>query len=340
MNTPISSLEKCPHFPVMMSEVIQTCNPIDGGLFVDCTFGGGSYTKEFLKYPKARVIALDRDKSTIDKAKKIKEKNPKKFLFFNEKFSNLDKVISNESKPNAIIFDLGLSMIQLQDYSRGFSFKSKGRIDMQMGLSFLSAEEVVNTFDEKTLKLIIKIFGDEKEASNIARNIIRERENKRITNISELVEIIKKSKKRNFNKKINVCTKTFQALRIFVNKETTELIEGLIKATQLVKDGGKIVVISFHSIEDKIVKFYFKNYSSNKSNPSRYLPSIKDKKNSFFEKYQNKFFTPSKEEILKNPSSRSAKLRYVIRTKNEFVYPKNFKLKFKKYLELEGLNDK
>ena len=340
MNTPISSLEKCPHFPVMMSEVIQTCNPIDGGLFVDCTFGGGSYTKEFLKYPKARVIALDRDKKTIDKAKKIKEKNPKKFLFFNEKFSNLDKVISNESKPNAIIFDLGLSMIQLQDYSRGFSFKSKGRIDMQMGLSFLSAEEVVNTFDEKTLKLIIKIFGDEKEASNIARNIIRERKNKRITNISELVEIIKKSKKRNFNKKINVCTKTFQASRIFVNKETTELIEGLIKATQLVKDGGKIVVISFHSIEDKIVKFYFKNYSSNKSNPSRYLPSIKDKKNSFFEKYQNKFFIPSKEEILKNPSSRSAKLRYVIRAKDEFVYPKDFKLKFKKYLELEGLNDK
>ena len=340
MNTPMSSLEKCPHFPVMMSEVIQTCNPIDGGLFVDCTFGGGSYSKEFLKHPKTKVIALDRDKKVIEEAKIVKEKNPKKFLFFNEKFSNLDKVIRKEKKPNAIIFDLGLSTTQLQDYSRGFSFKSKEKIDMQMGLSFLSAEEVLNTFDEKTLKLIIKIFGDEQEASKIAKNIIGERKNKRITNISELVEIIKKSKKRNFNKKINVCTKTFQALRIFVNKETTELIEGLIKATELVKNGGKIIVVSFHSIEDKIVKYYFKNYSLSKSNPSRYLPSTKEKKISFFEKYRNEFFTPSQEEILKNPPSRSAKLRYVIRAKDEFVYPKDFKIKFKRYLDLESLNDK
>lgn len=336
----MSSLEKFPHFPVMMSEVIQTCNPINGSLIVDCTFGGGNYTKEFLKYPKTKVIALDRDKTVINKANKIKEKNPEKFLFFNEKFSNLDKVISKDSKPNAIIFDLGLSMQQLQDYSRGFSFNSKEKIDMQMGLSFLSAEEVVNTFDEKTLKLIIKIFGDEKEASKIARNIIISRRKKRISNISELVEIIKKSKKRNFHKKINVCTKTFQALRIFVNKETTELIEGLIKATQLIKHGGKIIVISFHSIEDKIVKYYFKNYSSNKSNPSRYVPSVKDKSTLFFEKYQNKFLTPTQKEIKINPPSRSAKLRFVIRRKNDFVYPKEFKKKFKRYLDLESINEK
>ena len=340
MNTPMSSLENSPHFPVMMSEVLQTCNPIDGGLFVDCTFGGGSYTKEFLKHPKTKVIALDRDKAAIDRAKIIKERNPKKFLFFNEKFSNLDKVISKENKPNAIIFDLGLSMIQLQDHSRGFSFKSKEKIDMQMGLSFLSAEEVINTFDEKTLKLIIKIFGNEQEASKIAKNIIRKRKNKRITNISELVEIIEKSKKRNYNKKINVCTKTFQALRIFVNKETTELIEGLIKATQLVRDGGKIIVVSFHSIEDKIVKYYFKNYSLNKSNPSRYLPSTNDKRISFFENYQNKLLTPSQQEMIRNPASRSAKLRYVVRRKEEFVYPDNFKIKFKKYLDLENIHDK
>jgi len=340
MNTPMSSLENFPHFPVMMSEILQTCNPIDGGLFVDCTFGGGSYTKELLKHPKTKVIALDRDKTAIDRAKIIKERNPENFLFFNEKFSNLDKVISKENKPNAIIFDLGLSMIQLQDYSRGFSFKSKAKIDMQMGLSFLSAEEVINTFDEKTLKLIIKIFGDEQEASKIAKNIIRKRKSKKITNTSELVEIIEKSKKRNYNKKINVCTKTFQALRIFVNKETTELIEGLIKATQLVRDGGKIIVVSFHSIEDKIVKYYFKTYSLNKSNPSRYLPSTNDKKISFFENYQNKFLTPSQQEMIRNPASRSAKLRYVVRRKEGFVYPDNFRIKFKKYLDLENINDK
>jgi 16S rRNA (cytosine1402-N4)-methyltransferase len=151
------------------------------------------------------------------------------------------------------------------------------------------------------------------------------------------VQIIEASKKKNYNKKINVCTKTFQALRIFVNKETTELIEGLIKASQLIKFGGKIIVVSFHSIEDKIIKYYFTNYSSNKSNPSRYLPTENNKKNSFFEKYKNNFLTPSPEELVKNPASRSAKLREAIRTKQEFIYPSEFKEKFKKYIEIENV---
>ena len=338
MTPTISSLETT-HFPVMINEVIQTCHPIEGGLFVDCTFGGGGYSKELLKFSNTKVIALDRDKNAKERAEKIKKKNSKNFLFYNEKFSNLDKVISNKNKPNGIIFDLGLSTIQLQDYDRGFSFKSKSKIDMQMGLSFLSAEEVINTYDEKMLKLIIKIFGDEKEASKIAKNIVKTRKDKKITNVTQLVEIIEKSKKKNYNKRINVCTKTFQALRIFVNKETTELIEGLIKATKLIKDGGKIIVISFHSIEDKIVKYYFKNYSSSKSNPSRYLPSENNKKNTFFENYHNKFLAPSAEELVQNPASRSAKLRFVTRRKQNFLYPDDLKLKFNKYLELESLNN-
>ena len=140
-----------------------------------------------------------------------------------------------------------------------------------------------------------------------------------------------------FNKKINVCTKTFQALRIFVNKETSELIEGLIKATQLVRKGGKIIIISFHSIEDKIVKYYFTNYSSNKSNPSRYMPTENNQKNFFFEKYRNNFLTPSPEELVKNPASRSAKLREAVRTDQQFIYPREFKEKFKKYIEIENV---
>ena len=171
------------------------------------------------------------------------------------------------------------------------------------------------------------------------QGILLYQEEKRISNISELVEIIKKSKKRNFNKKINVCTKTFQALRIFVNKETTELIEGLIKATQLIKHGGKIIVISFHSIEDKIVKYYFKNYSSNKSNPSRYVPSVKDKSTLFFEKYQNKFLTPTQKEIKINPPFTLGKVKICNSKKNDFVYPKEFKTRFKRYLDLESINE-
>ena len=335
MNTPITSLEKS-HFPVMLSEVIQTCHPVSGGTFIDCTFGAGGYSKELLKFPDTSVIAFDRDQTSFNKAKKIKEKYPNKFLFFNEKFSNIDKVINKENKPDAIIFDLGLSMIQLLDYSRGFSFRAKDKIDMQMGLSSISAEDVINTLDEKKLKLIIKIFGDEKEASKIAKNITIERKNKKITTVSKLVEIIERSKKKNYNKKINVCTKTFQALRIFVNKETTELIEGLIKATKLVKFGGKIIVVTFHSIEDKIVKYYFTNYSANKSNPSRYLPGLNNNKTSLFESYRNKFLKPSSSEILKNPASRSAKLRYAVREKIDFFYPEELKEKFKTYLDLEN----
>ena len=337
MKNTISSLEK-KHFPVMLNEVVQTClNTKKNQLIIDCTFGGGGYSEELLKSPNVKVIALDRDKSAISRAKDLEKIFPNKFTFYNEKFSNLDKIIKEENKPNVIIFDLGLSNFQLQDYKRGFSFKSNERIDMQMGLSKISAEDVINTLDEQSLKLIIKILGEEKEANRIVKNIIKARTLKKIDTVTDLVQIIEASKKKNYNKKINVCTKTFQALRIFVNKETTELIEGLIKASQLIKFGGKIIVVSFHSIEDKIIKYYFTNYSSNKSNPSRYLPTENNKKNSFFEKYKNNFLTPSPEELVKNPASRSAKLREAIRTKQEFIYPNEFKEKFKKYIEIENV---
>jgi 16S rRNA (cytosine1402-N4)-methyltransferase len=337
MKTTLTSLEK-KHFPVMLNEVLQICLPINKNqLVIDCTFGGGGYSKELLKLPNVKVIALDRDKSVISRAKNLEKKFPYQFTFYNEKFSNLEKIIKKESKPDVIIFDLGLSTFQLQDYSRGFSFKSRERIDMQMGLSETSAEDIINTLDEKNLKLIIKILGEEKEANRITRNIIKARSIKRIDTVTELVRIIESSKKKNYNKKINVCTKTFQALRIFVNKETTELIEGLIKASQLIKSGGKIIIISFHSIEDKIIKYYFTNYSSNKSNPSRYLPNENNQKNSFFEKYKNNFLTPTPEEVIKNSASRSAKLRKAIRTEQEFIYPKEFKEKFKKYTDIENV---
>ena len=336
MKIPISSLETN-HFPVMINEIIQTCSPKEGELFIDCTFGGGSYSKELLKYPNTKVIALDRDKSAAIRAKNLEKNFSKKFSFYNEKFSNLDRVITKEKKPDIIIFDLGLSTLQLQDYSRGFSFRSSAKIDMQMGLSNRSAEDIINTAEEKNLRLIIKILGEEKEANRITRNIIKARTIKKITTVAELVQIIESSKKKNYNKKINVCTKTFQALRIFVNKETTELIEGLIKASQLIKSGGKIIIVSFHSIEDRIIKYYFTNYSSNKSNPSRYMPTENNQKNSFFDKYKNNFLIPSLEELVKNPASRSAKLRKAIRTKQEFIYPKEFKEKFKKYIDIENV---
>ncbi len=335
MNTQTSSLEFS-HFPVMLGEVIQISSPAKGGVFVDCTFGGGGYSKALLKFPKTRVIGIDRDEAVISLAKKLEKKYFKRFKFYKLKFSQIDTIFKDNI--DTIIFDLGLSSIQLNNFKRGFSFKSKDKLDMTMGLSDISAQEVINTFSEGQLKLIIKILGEEKEASKIAKNIVKARSIKKISRVDELVKIIEKSKKKIFSSKINPCTKTFQALRIFVNKEITELVNGIIKAAKVVKPGGKILVITFHSIEDKIVKYFFSNFSKNKSKPSRYLPDDDYTNFAIFEKYSNKIIKPSKEELIKNNPSRSAKLRAAIRSKNKFIYPNNLVQKFKKYLEVEELH--
>ena len=335
MNNQPLSLESY-HFPVMLNEIIKISSPSNGGNYIDCTFGGGGYSKQLLKFPNTIVKGLDRDKAVNLVAKKLEKKFPKRFKFHQIKFSQLDTV--SKEFVDIVIFDLGLSSIQLKDLDRGFSFKSTKNLDMSMGLSKISAQDVINNLSELNLKLIIKILGEEKEASRIAKNIVKFRSEKKITKVHELVKIIVKSKKKNFSSKINPCTKTFQALRIFVNKEITELINGIINATKILKPGGKILVVSFHSIEDKIVKYLFSNYSSNKSKPSRYIPDNITNSTGLFEKYKNKIIKPSEEEIKKNFASRSAKLRFATRSKNEFQYPEELLSKFKKYLDLEAIN--
>ena len=330
-----SSLEFS-HFPVMLSEVLKISSPYNGGSFIDCTFGGGNYSREILKFPKTSVLALDRDKKVISLAQDFKKKFPKRFKFYQIRFSALDKIIND--KVDVAIFDLGLSSIQLDDLDRGFSFRSHEKLDMSMGLNEVTAFEAINNLSEQNLKLVIKILGDEKEASTIAKNIVKSRNIKKISNTSDLVKIIEKSKKKNYANKINPCTKTFQALRIFVNKEVTELINGIICASKRLRPGGKILVISFHSIEDRIVKYFFSNFSKNKSRPSRYFPENKTSDIVLFNEYKNELLRPSKEEIDKNSRSRSAKLRFAIRSKNKFEYPTDLTKKFKKYLDLEAIN--
>ncbi|MEK9638484.1 MAG: 16S rRNA (cytosine(1402)-N(4))-methyltransferase, partial [Pelagibacteraceae bacterium] len=194
MNISISSLEK-KHFPVMLDEVIKICDPVKNHkTFLDCTFGGGGYSKALLKFPKSKVIALDRDVSAAERAKELERNNPDRFKFYNEKFSNLEKALSKNDKIDVVIFDLGLSMFQLQDDKRGFSFRSKSKIDMQMGLSEISAEKVINELDEKKLKMVLKFLGEEAEAGLIAKNIIKARNLNQITKVPELVKIIEKSK--------------------------------------------------------------------------------------------------------------------------------------------------
>ena len=335
MKNQISSLE-ISHFPVMLNEVLRISSPSKGGKFVDCTFGGGGYSKEILKFPNTNVIALDRDQKSLFKAKELENKFPKRFKFNLIKFSQLASVTSDGV--DAVIFDLGLSSIQLDDLSRGFSYKSRKNLDMAMGLNEISALDVINNLSEKDLKSVIKILGEEKEASKIAKNIVKHRNQKKITKTSDLVKIIEKSKKNFFTHKINPCTKTFQALRIFVNKEITELVNGIISATKILKPGGKILVVSFHSIEDKIIKYLFTKFSENKAKPSRYFPENNTDTSILFSKYKNKVLRPTKKEIDKNIRSRSAKLRFAIRSKNNFEYPRNLIKKFKRYLDLEAIN--
>ena len=328
------SLEKIKHYPVMLNQIISIISPQHGGTYIDCTFGGGGYSEAILKFPKTKVIAIDRDKITKKYAKTLEKKFPKRFSFCQEKFSNINKIVKEGTNPKAIIFDLGLSSFQLSDRERGFSFESKNSLNMEMGLNQYSAYEVVNNLDKDYLAYIIKILGDEKDGKIIANKISKYRSLKPIKTSEELAFIIKQAKKNYNSYKKNPATKTFQATRIFVNKEITELIIGLIEATKLLSQGGILVVVSFHSLEDKIVKNFFTNYTNSNKNPSRYLP-LQEKKSNLFKFFSKKPLTPDANEVNKNIRSRSAKLRYASRNEDSFFYPKDFKNTFINILELE-----
>jgi len=191
-----STLLELSHFPVMLNEILQISSPSKGGTFIDCTFGGGGYSKQLLKFPKTIVKGLDRDNTVKVIGKELEEKFPQRFKFYQIIFSQLNTFINNNV--DVVIFDLGLSSIQLDDLKRGFSFKSNEKLDMTIGLNKISAEHAINNLSELDLKLIIKILGEENEASKIAKNIVKFRSENKITKVNDLVTIIERSK----NKKL------------------------------------------------------------------------------------------------------------------------------------------
>ena len=329
------SLEKTIHYPVMLDQVLSIISPQHGGTFIDCTFGGGGYSRAILKFPGTKVLAIDRDKLTQKFANLLVKRFPKRFNFFQEKFSNLDKVVQQNLNPRAIIFDLGLSSFQLLDSERGFSFESKNFLNMEMGINEHSAYNVINTLDKEYLGTIIKILGEEKDGKIIANKIDKYRRKKPIKTSQELASIINDAKKNYNNYKRNPATKTFQAIRIFVNQELTELILGLIEAAKLLSNGGILIVVSFHSLEDRIVKNFFNLYSNLRKNPSRYLP-MQENKSGLFKLISKNPLVADVKEIKKNIRSRSAKLRYAIRNSNSFFYPNEFKDQFLNYFKLES----
>ena len=273
-----------------------------------------SPNKKILSYKDTQVIAIDRDIESKKIADKISEKFPNRFIFKHKKFSQLDNLKLKNEKIRGILLDLGYSFTQIKDPKKGLSFNSVGDLNMQMGLNNFSASDAINNLDVHELEKIFKFFGEELEAKRIAFNIVKERKTKKI-DTKKLVELVEKSKKRK-SFKTNNSTKTFQALRIFVNKEISELIYGLIAATKVLKKNGILAVVTFHSLEDKIVKYFFKSLSEKKS-ISRYMPNI-NQPETLFSMVEKKPITPSAKELRENTPSRSAKLRYAIKI-NEAV---------------------
>jgi len=324
------------HYPVLLSELISIITPQYGGTFIDCTFGQGGYTKKILEFADTKVIGLDRDLDSSKNAQKIEKQFTHRFLFKNIKFSQLDNLKLKNENIKAVIFDLGYSYTQIKDPKKGLSFETVGELNMKMGINEFSAKEVINILDEKELAQIFRYFGEEKDSNRIAHNIVEDRGTREITT-EELVRIIESSKRKN-NQKTHSATKVFQALRIFVNKEISELIYGLINAAKVVKKDGIIAVVTFHSLEDKIVKYFFKSLSENKS-VSRYMPK-NDEKVNLFKSISKKPITPSANEIKENPPSRSAKLRYVIKKEEFYDFETDILEKFKYLIETENLSKK
>ena len=324
------------HYPVLLTELISIISPQHGGTFIDCTFGQGGYSKKILSFKNTKVIALDRDIKSKIKADEVFDQFKERFIFKNKKFSQLDNLKLKNENVRGIIFDLGYSYTQIKDPSKGLSFHSSGDLNMRMGLNNFSASEAINKLNDSDLENIFKYFGEEKEAKKIALNIIRERKNKFIDSES-LVRLIEKTKKKK-NFKIHSATKVFQALRIFVNKEITELIYGLISATKILKKDGILAVVTFHSLEDKIVKYFFKTLSQDKS-VSRYVPKLKQPDKLFIMK-QKKPILPSEKEIKDNLPSRSAKLRYVVKKDQFYNFDTDIIKKFEHLIAIEKIGDK
>ena len=324
------------HYPVLLNEIISIITPQYGGTFVDCTFGQGGYSSKILEFPNTKIIALDRDEDTLKKALDIKRNFENRFIYKNLKFSQLNNLKLKNENIKAVMFDLGYSYTQIKDKKKGLSFDAKGELNMKMGLNGFSASDVINRLDEKEIEKIFKFFGEERESKKIASKVAEVRNKKKI-NTEDLVKIIESTKKIK-NYKIHSATKVFQALRMFVNKEISELIYGLINATKVLKKDGVIVVVSFHSIEDKIVKYFFKSLSEAKS-VSRYMPKISSQKN-LLNVFIKKPILPSHKEIKANPPSRSAKLRYAIKKQDFYDFETDILDKFKYLIDIENYSKK
>jgi 16S rRNA (cytosine1402-N4)-methyltransferase len=302
------------HQPVLLKEVLRTLSPQNNEVFIDGTFGAGGYTKAILNAANCKVFAFDRDLNVEKFAKPLKAEFGDKFNFINRPFSMMQEYI--KEPVDGIVLDLGVSSMQLDEENRGFSFSSNEKLDMRMdNSSGISAFEAINEFEEAELSKIISNFGEEKKHKRIAKRIIESRQKKPIKTGLELAEIVKKVYGFQAGK-IHPATKTFQAIRIFINDELGELKKALEASKQMLKKNGRLVVVSFHSLEDSIVKEFLRQESGyNDRISSRYdpMPVIDEIKKYNFFLPKNSSIKPDEEELRNNIRSRSARLRLAIK---------------------------
>ncbi|MDR1031683.1 MAG: 16S rRNA (cytosine(1402)-N(4))-methyltransferase RsmH [Holosporales bacterium] len=290
------------HVPVLLNEVMAMLPHKEGGFYIDATFGAGGYTKKILQsIPNSFVLGIDQDPNLISFTSEIQQLAPTRFKFVNENNINLKNIIAlyEIKQIDGIIFDLGVSSMQLETQNRGFSFNLDGPLDMRMSGHGISALEVVNTYTEARLADIIYHYGEERKAKKIAKAIVNGRINQQISSTKQLADIVKSVI--NSYKGIHPATKTFQALRIFVNNELENLEIALRSAIELLSVKGSLIVVAFHSLEDRIVKHFFKHFALQRSNEKQ------------FRLINKKPIVPGAEELALNHKARSAKLRGLVR---------------------------
>jgi 16S rRNA (cytosine1402-N4)-methyltransferase len=309
------------HKPVLLDEVIQFLSPVSGEVYVDCTFGAGGYTRAILESSDCKVIAFDMDPNVQILANKMKLEFKDRFFFIQANFADMEEEFekNNIDLVDGIIFDLGVSSMQLDQAERGFSFSKEASLDMRMSSSGRSAMDFVNQLDEKEMADIIYNYGDENFSRKIASNILKARLKKKIETTTELAEIVRYSLPAKFKgHKTDPATKTFQAIRIWVNDELNSLKNALESSKKLLKNGGRLVVVTFHSGEDKIVKSFMNENSGKVQSVSRYFPDpIVELEKRYLQIITKKAVAPKAEEIVENIRSRSAKLRAAILVERE-----------------------
>ncbi|MCR5506971.1 MAG: 16S rRNA (cytosine(1402)-N(4))-methyltransferase RsmH [bacterium] len=299
-----------PHIPVMLNEVLENLNIKDGGVYVDGTFGNGGYTSAILDNKNTKVISFDRDETVLSRVAEVKEKYGDRFIFFQECFSKILPTLqkNNIGPVDGLVLDIGVSSMQIDTPERGFSFRFDAPLSMAMGQNDLDAREVINNFSETELADIFYKYGEEPRSRAIARRIVSIRGEKPIITTFQLVDVIKNLVGEWQASK--VVPRVFQALRIFVNNELGELEGVLLDTENILKSNGRLVVVDFHSLEDRIVKNFIKSKTEPKQSVSRYIPTnIENSEKLSFKNVNKNAIIPSKEEVEENPRAHSAKLR-------------------------------